>query len=129
MYVHQLAVNEEAWDLLQGTMAHVLSNYAQVCCNGNEVLAQLELKRQLRDRLVYERCEATTLPGTLGLTAQDHQAAIAEVIARGSHRASIHCKVQYGIADAMGKSRGKLEGWHWIMAVPIALVAHRIDLT
>lgn len=40
---------------MQGTMAHVLSNYAQVCCNGNEQLAQLELKRQLRERLVYER--------------------------------------------------------------------------
>lgn len=39
----------------QGTMAHVLSNYAQVCCDGNEQLAQLELSRQLRDRLIYER--------------------------------------------------------------------------
>ena len=41
--------------MLQATMAHVLSNYAQVCCNGNEELARLELKRQLRDRLIFER--------------------------------------------------------------------------
>ena len=40
---------------MQGTMEHVLSNYAQICCDGNEQLAALELKRQLRDRLVYER--------------------------------------------------------------------------
>ena len=93
-------------------MAHVLSNYAQVCCNGNEVLAQLELKRQLRDRLVYERCGAPPLPGTLGLTTEDHQALAAEAIAQGSHRASMHSKVQYWIADAMVKSGGKLEGWH-----------------
>ena len=76
-------------------MAHVLSNYAQVCCNGNEVLAQLELKRQLRDRLVYERCGATPFAWHSWFDQEAHQAPAAEGSAQGSHRAFIHCKVQY----------------------------------
>ena len=36
-------------------MAHVLSNYAQICCDRNDQLAKLELNRQLRERLIYER--------------------------------------------------------------------------
>jgi hypothetical protein len=43
----------------------VVSQYAVVCCNGNTELAALELRRQLRDHVVFERC-ATGAPAAPG---------------------------------------------------------------
>ena len=34
----------------------MVSQYAVVCCGGNTELAALELRRQLRDHVVFERC-------------------------------------------------------------------------
>ena len=36
----------------------MVSQYAVVCCGGNTELAALELRRQLRDHVVFERCAA-----------------------------------------------------------------------
>ena len=40
----------------QAALTRVVSQYAVVCCNGNTELAALELRRQLRDHVVFERC-------------------------------------------------------------------------
>lgn len=40
----------------QAALTRVVSQYAVVCCGGNTELAALELRRQLRDHVVFERC-------------------------------------------------------------------------
>ena len=40
----------------QAALTRVVSQYAVVCCGGNTELAALELGRQLRDHVVFERC-------------------------------------------------------------------------
>jgi len=54
-----------AGTLLQAALTRVVSQYAVVCCNGNTELAALELRRQLRDHVVFERCalRAPAAPG------------------------------------------------------------------
>ena len=52
------ALDGPEWRLLarQAALTRVVSQYAVVCCNGNTELAALELRRQLRDHVVFERC-------------------------------------------------------------------------
>ena len=47
--------------LLQEAQKKLLELYAVVCCHNNLVLAQLELKAQLRSQLKLERCAAASV--------------------------------------------------------------------
>lgn len=49
------------WWGRQAALTRVVSQYAAVCCDGNTELAALELRRQLRDHVVFERCAAVPL--------------------------------------------------------------------